>query len=224
MIFVYPLIASRVFDESDDECDEDNAESIRVICELKEKIEPTPKMRVKTTRLVNTIPNRAASTPPKGQIAVPSTSTGPGRVTRSAGHFNDLMLDDLDEELCTTEMLLDEQESEYIISECTEYDDIEEFTMAEMKVIVENGDQVICLSTGDPTGMDEITEVITDDNPDDIADDNPDDIAEETPEDITEDITEEMHEESNTEEVDDVVIECEDGMDELLPFTMNQFR
>lgn len=129
-----------MFDESDDECDDKYAESVRVICELKEKLKPAPKVRAQRPTRSR---NKGAQKQPKQDddkaalAALPDTS---GRVTLSAGPAQEkakvvgtetddaltgdeieILVEDVDDPAC---------EYEYIITDPNDdFHEIEELSM-----------------------------------------------------------------------------------------------
>lgn len=141
--FVFFFSASRVFDESDDECDDEYAESVRVICELKEKVEPAPKITYVHAKRQKRTRNKSIQDRPKrtDDTAVDSgMTTGSSRVTRSAGAAQDkikLVSTETDDALTGDEIEIlvedaDEQncEYEYIIADPNEeFNEIEELNM-----------------------------------------------------------------------------------------------
>lgn len=223
-LFTYYAPASHVFDESDDECDENNAESIRVICELKEKIEPKRRNRAKRMRSPDERPDKTASIAYTNPLAVPSTSAGPGRVTRSASRFQrtDPLLDEPEEDSSTAndplEVLIDdgEDQCEYIISE---FDELDEFAMdSDIKIMVENGDEMLCVTADESIELQQIAEEM----PDDAVDEIPEEINEDIPEIAPEMITDEMHEDkSDEEEKYDVVTDGDDDLGMLPLYAIN---
>lgn len=149
-MFVCLFTGSRAFDESDDECDEDYANSLKVICELKERIQPTKQFKPDEP---NTKTKHAAASP---GTSVPTPRNDSGHAKRSSSRVQQRVVivqtepEEIIEGNETIEILMEESEEpdcEYIIGDGNEFDELDELIDqigSEIKPDEEQIENVVC--------------------------------------------------------------------------------